>query len=123
MSIPTANRKGTTLSTLIPSIAARKRLPNKRASESISFECNGLHYTATISFFLTSELGEIFISNAKAGSHSDAAAKDCAVIASIALQFGVPLDTIRKALLGGSHGRASSPLGCALDLIAGSSSW
>ena len=63
-------------------------------------------------------LAEIFISNAKAGSHSDAAAKDAAVVASIALQHGVPIDVIRHALLRDSRGRASSPLGCALDLIA-----
>jgi hypothetical protein len=39
--------------------------------------------------------------------------------ASIALQHGVPLETIRRALLRDSHGRASSPLGVALDLLAG----
>lgn len=48
-----------------------------------------------------------------------AAAKDSAVVASIALQHGVPVDTIRKALLRDSQGKASSPLGCALDAIAG----
>jgi hypothetical protein len=34
-----------------------------------------------------------------------------------ALQHSVPVDVIRKALLRDSHGRASSPLGAALDLI------
>ena len=50
---------------------------------------------------------------------SDTAAKDAAVICSIALQYGVPLDVIRHALLRDSRGVASSPLGVALDLIAG----
>ena len=63
-------------------------------------------------------IAEIFIGNAKAGSHSDAAAKDAAVVCSIALQFGVPLEVIRKALLRDSAGRPSSPLGTALDLIS-----
>ena len=58
------------------------------------------------------------MSNAKAGSHSDAAAKDAAVVCSIALQYGVPVDVIRHALLRDLHGRASSPLGAALDAIA-----
>jgi hypothetical protein len=41
-----------------------------------------------------------------------------AVIASIALQHGVPLETIRRALLRDPRGQPSSPLGAALDLIA-----
>jgi ribonucleoside-diphosphate reductase alpha chain len=96
----------------------RRRLENRRNSETFSFECNDLKYLATISRYPDGTLAEIFISNAKAGSHSDAAAKDAAVICSIALQYGVPLDVLRKALLRDARGTASSPLGAALDLIA-----
>jgi hypothetical protein len=99
-------------------MTARARLPNRRPCETFAFECNGLAYVASIGRFETGELAEIFISNAKAGSHSDSAAKDSAVVCSIGLQFGVPLETIRKALLRDAQGRASSPLGCALDRIA-----
>jgi hypothetical protein len=96
----------------------RRRLPNRRASEQISFECNALRYVATVSFFPDGRLAEIFLSNSKAGSHSDSAAKDSAVVCSIACQYGVPVDVIRKALLRDAHGVASSPLGVALDLLA-----
>lgn len=96
----------------------REYLPNRRLSQTFSFECNGLAYSATISRYPDNTLAEIFISNSKAGSHSDSAAKDSAVVASLALQHGVPLDVIRKALLRDSHGRPSSPLGCALDAVA-----
>jgi hypothetical protein len=37
-------------------------------------------------------------------------------------QRGAPLDAIRRALLRDAHGRASSPLGAALDLLAERSS-
>jgi hypothetical protein len=40
------------------------------------------------------------------------------VVCSIALQHGVPVETIRRALMGDSRGRASGPLGEALDVIA-----
>jgi ribonucleoside-diphosphate reductase alpha chain len=100
---------------------ARERLPDRRQCESFSFECNGLHYTASIARYGDGRLAEIFLGNAKAGSHSDAAAKDSAVVASIALQHGVPLETIRKALLRDARGNPSSPLGAALDIIAGQS--
>jgi hypothetical protein len=77
----------------------RQRLANRRAAETFGFECSGLHYTASISRFFDGSLAEIFIGSAKAGSHSDAAAKDSAVVCSIALQYGVPVETIRHALL------------------------
>jgi hypothetical protein len=98
--------------------SGRQRLPNRRASESFTFECNGLRYTASISHYADGRLAEIFLSNCKAGSHSDAAAKDSAVVCSLALQHNVPVETIRKALLRDARGNASSPLGMALDLIA-----
>jgi hypothetical protein len=98
--------------------ALRTRLPNRRASETFAFECGTHRYLATISRFPNRALAEIFLGNGRAGSHIDAAAKDSAVVCSIALQFGVPVDVIRKALLRDTNGVASSPLGCALDLVA-----
>jgi hypothetical protein len=97
----------------------RERLPNRRASQNLSFDCGPHRYTATVSYFGgTSRLSEIFLGNGRAGSDVDAAAKDSAVVASIALQHGVPVDTIRHALLRDSRGAASSPLGVVLDLLA-----
>jgi hypothetical protein len=107
---------------IFKSTPQRNRLPNRRVSTSFSFECNGLGYCATISHYPSGDLAEIFITNTKVGSDSDSAAKDSAVVCSIALQHGVPVNVIRKALLRDSRGNASSPLGCALDAIAGSSS-
>jgi hypothetical protein len=100
----------------------RQRLPNRRLCESYSFVCNNLSYTATVSRFGDGGLAEIFLSNCKAGSHSDGAGRDSAVVCSLALQYGVPVETIRHALLRDEHGVASSPLGMALDLIAESRS-
>jgi hypothetical protein len=95
----------------------RQRLPDRRAAETFGLECAGLHYTATISRFDDGRLAEIFLTNHKAGSQSDTNAKDAAVVCSLALQHGVPLDTIRRALMRDSAGRANGPLGVALDLI------
>jgi hypothetical protein len=96
----------------------RERLPNRRSCETFSFTCNNLDYTATISRFPDNRLAEIFLSNRRANSHSDAAAKDSGVVCSLALQHNVPLETIRHALLRDSQGHPSSPLGVALDLLA-----
>jgi ribonucleoside-diphosphate reductase alpha chain len=96
----------------------RERLPNRRSSETFALECAGLNYLATVSRFPDGRLGEIFLSNHKAGSAADTAARDAAIACSIALQFGADVETIRKALCRDSRGNASGPLGVALDLIA-----
>ena len=96
----------------------RERLPNRRSCVSFSFTCNNLDYTATVSYFPDNRLAEIFLSNRRANSHSDAAAKDSGIVCSLALQSGVPVDVIRHALLRDSQGRPSSPLGVALDWLA-----
>ena len=94
-----------------------KRLPNRHASESSAFIWNGVDFTATVSRFTDGRLAETFLS--KIGSVADATARDSAVVCSLALQHGVPVETIQHALLRDGQGVASSPLECALDLIAG----
>src|SRR5262245_4787236 len=103
----------------LSNLAVRRKLSNRRPSITFNFECIRLAYFATISHYPNGDLAEIFINNSKVGSDSDSAAKDSAVVCSLALQHGVPLTTIRKALLRDSRGVASSPLGVALDVIAG----
>src|SRR5690348_7727555 len=95
----------------------RQRLPNRRASETFGLECAGLSYVATVSRFDGGRLGEIFLTNHKAGSAADTAARDAAITCSIALQFGAEIETIRKALCRDSRGNASGPLGVALDML------
>ena len=100
-------------------MTARERLPNRRRSESFSFECSGLRFSATASWYDDGRLGEVFVGNCKVDSQADSVAKDSAVVCSIALQYGVPVETIRQALLQDSRGVPSSPLGVALHIIAG----
>jgi hypothetical protein len=100
-------------------MTSRQRLPNRRASTTFELECGGLRYTATVGRFADGSVAEIFLNNHKSNSASDANARDAAIVCSLALQNGVPLETIRRALLRDSQGRPSTPLGCALDIIAG----
>ncbi len=96
----------------------RERLPNRRASETFDFEVGGLRYCATISRFEDGRIGEIFLASHKAGSHADTAARDSAIVLSLAAQHGADIATIRRGLSRDSRGRASGPLGRALDLVA-----
>jgi hypothetical protein len=100
----------------------RERLPNRRSGETFSVEVGGLKFTATIGRFADGRLAEIFLTNHKAGSAADQLARDAAVVFSIALQCGADPEVIRQALGRDSPGRATSPLGAALDRIGEDSS-
>jgi hypothetical protein len=97
----------------------RERLPNRRLGETFELEVAGLRYTATIGRFPDGRIGEIFLNNHKSNSAADTNARDSAIVCSIALQFGADVETIRRALCRDNRGRASGPLGAALDRIAG----
>jgi hypothetical protein len=95
----------------------RRRLRNRRGSTTFAIESQGLAFTVTVSAFDSGELAEVFITNHRAQSGAGIMASDCAIAASLALQYGCPADVLRKALSRDSHGRANGPLGAALDEI------
>jgi hypothetical protein len=99
--------------------ATRTRLPNRRFSESFTFELDGLKFTATISRFPDGRIGELFLNNHKAGNQSDTNARDAAILLSFALQYGADINMIRKALCRDGAGRPLGPVSAALDIIAG----
>jgi hypothetical protein len=101
-------------------VTDRQRLPNRRRSETFPVEAGGLHYLCTVSFYPDGRIGELFLNNTKSNSASDCNARDSAVVASIAIQHGVPIDVIRRALMRDTRGQATGPLGAALDRLAGS---
>ena len=78
-------------------------------------------YTATIGCFPDGKLAKIFLSGSNLSTDGDAIARDAGVVASIALQFGAEVETLRGALLRDSRGAAASPLGAALDRIVDAS--
>jgi hypothetical protein len=96
----------------------RSRLPNRRASLTFDIEVQGLRFTCTASRYADGTLGEVFLqSHKKVGSMGGINAQDSAVVCSLALQHGVPLDVIRRALMRDSQGRPSGPLAAALDVL------
>ena len=96
----------------------RKRRPNRRGAETFDLEADGQRYCATVGRFDDGRLAEIFISNSKSGSQADCNARDASVVASIAMQYGVPVDVLRKALMRDARGAPCGPLAVALDMVA-----
>jgi hypothetical protein len=88
---------------------ARERLPDRRGNVSFNFEHDGRVYHATATRYDDGRLAEIFLDVGKAGSTVQQHAEATAVLASIALQNGVDVQTIIHAVSGG-------PLAAALEL-------
>ena len=99
-------------------MTTRQRLSNRREHELIDFEHGGIRYTAGVGRFEDGTLAEIFLTTGKHGTAVDVSARDAAVAASLLLQHGCSVDTLRQALTRNSDGSASGPLARALDLIA-----
>ena len=89
-------------------------LADRRAAELINFRHAGRQWTLTVGRFADGRVGELFI-DAEKTSPLAALASDAAVIASVALQFGSPLETLQHAL----RDRNTGPLAVALGLVDG----
>ncbi|HET7375184.1 MAG TPA: hypothetical protein VFK30_00660, partial [Anaerolineae bacterium] len=75
----------------------RNVLPNRRAAETFDFEHQGMHFTVTVGRLeYESPVVEIFLNNEYLNSLADSTARDAAIAISIGLQYGVPLETLRK---------------------------
>ena len=98
-------------------MTARKRLPNRRPAISTSFERAGARFEMTAGYYPDGRPGEIFLAADRANSLLDFLMSDAAILASLALQYGAPLDEIRHALKRDARGMAASPIGAALDKI------
>jgi hypothetical protein len=87
----------------------RARLPNRRGSVVVAFEHEGQRYRASASRFPNGNLAEVFLDVGKAGSSVQQHADTAAVLASLLLQHGVPLDQIRHSV--------SGPIAIAIDML------
>jgi ribonucleoside-diphosphate reductase alpha chain len=98
-------------------MSERERLPNRRAAEMFDFEHGGRKWSATISRFPDGRVAEIFLDTPKLSAIGEFAA-EVAIVASLALQSGCPLETLQHAI----EGRDAGPLGAALATIGGPAS-
>ena len=95
----------------------RERLPNRRGHELLDFEHAGIRYTAGIGRFGDGRIAEVFLNTTKHGTSLDVNARDAAVAASLLLQHGCPVETLRRALTSNGDGSASGPLARVLDML------
>jgi len=60
---------------------------------------------------------EVFINCGRSGAQAETLARDSAVLLSLALQHGVPVETIKKAITRNGDGTPTGPIGAIIDLL------
>jgi len=103
----------------------REDLPPRRGTLTLEFnhalDRGGQAFPFRVSFsaYDDGRLAELFLNSAGTlGTALDTGARDAAIAASLALQFGCPAETLRHALTRDGDGAPSGVLGRALDEIA-----
>jgi hypothetical protein len=96
---------------------SRRRLPNRRPTETIEFDLANLHYTASVGYDGMGNPMEIFLTAGKAGTHLAIATQEAAILTSLALQYGVPLEVLRGGALRTEDGVAEGAVGHLIDLL------
>lgn len=95
----------------------RERLPNRRPSEVFEIIVESIRYTVTFGFYDDGRIGEVFIDGTKMGSGAEIFASDASVSLSLALQHGVPPQTLRKSIRQNAAGEPLGLIGILLDEI------
>lgn len=93
----------------------REVLPARRQHEVVELDFNGISYLFGVGRYEDGRPAEVFIDAAKSGADAQIVARDGAILLSLLLQFGCPVETIRHALTRTADGAPLGPLGLLMD--------
>lgn len=99
----------------------REPLPSRRHSETFKMPWGGLAmpHTVTVGYYDDGRVGEVFIAGGKSGEAVEAIARDGAVLLSMALQHGVPMEVIAHAITRDGRDQPQTIVGAIVDMLAG----
>lgn len=97
----------------------RNRLPNRRLSITNEMRYGKTSFQVSIGYYdqACTKPAEVFISGSKAGSDLDATTRDGAVLLSVALQYGVPIEVMAGAITRGRTGDPATIIGAVIDRL------
>lgn len=98
-------------------MTTRRLLPNRRQAETFEVQRDKTTFAVTVGYFPEGGVAEVFVTGAKTGSEFEAVARDGAVLLSLAVQHGVPIDVMRGAVTREGNGAASTIIGAVLDRL------
>jgi hypothetical protein len=74
-------------------------------------------FTVTLGYYDDGRVGEVFIDGAQSGSEMEGVTRDGAVLISLGLQHGVPLETMKHATSRDRNNDATTIIGAVVDRI------
>jgi len=95
----------------------RRILPRRRAAETFNPRFWNQPFTVTVGFYADGTPGEVFIDGGKTGQDVQSTARDAAVVLSLALQHGTPIEAIRHAVTRQRLRRGCTILGAIVDRL------
>jgi len=97
----------------------RDVLPQRRRCETFNmrFGNQSRVFMVTVGYYDDGRIGEVFIDGAQTGSEVDNIARDGAVLISLALQHGVPLETMKHAVSKDRDNNSATIIGAVIDRI------
>jgi hypothetical protein len=99
-------------------MSTRSALPNRRMHEVLRFSHWNQDYIVGLGrSHPAAPVLEVWMNCSKSGTQSETLARDSAVLLSLALQYGVPLEAIGHAITRDSDGKPSGPIGALVDLM------
>lgn len=98
----------------------REQLAARRYSESSDLSHLGIHYAMQIGVYGDGRIGEVFVQMHKAaGTQADVNARDISILISMALQYGVPIERMLKAITEDENGDPEGLAGAILEHLSG----
>jgi len=102
-------------------MTTRRTLPDRRHCETFKLPHGPKNRTmhVTVGYYdrAGAEPGEIFIAGSKSGQDFEAVCRDSAVLLSLCLQHGVPLEVIRGAVTRNEDSTPSTIVGAVVDRL------
>jgi hypothetical protein len=99
-------------------MSTRRILPQRRSAETFQLRFWNQQFTITVGHYPDGTPGEVFIDGGKSGQDVQSTARDAAVVLSLALQHGTPIETIQHAVTRSGNGEAASILGAIIDQLS-----
>jgi len=98
-------------------MTSRTRLPNRRYHETFSLKHWGLTHKIGLGRSAAGQIQEVFINCGRTGEQAETLARDSAILLSLALQYGIPIEAMKKSITRNVDGSPTGPIGAIIDML------